>query len=76
MLEVISIIMLVSVRSLHHPNSPWTPAGDRAPRLRICKDRIYEQVKSHQGKIWGARRGGGEAGNIAWLSGAKCAECS
>lgn len=33
-LEVISIIRMVSVRSLTPPHNSWTPVGDRDPRLR------------------------------------------
>lgn len=76
MLEVKSIIVMVSVRSLTPPRQSLdTYRGQSSKVKENNKDRICEQVKSHRVKFFVARKEGGEAGDIACLSGAKCAEC-
>lgn len=75
MLEVVTIIVMVT-RSLTLPRESLdTCRGQSCKVKEISKDRISEQVKSHRVIFVARREGGGEAENTARLSGAKCAEC-
>ena len=76
MLEITSGIVMLSVRSLTPPRQSLDTCGGQSSKVKeISKDRLSEQVKSPTVRFFVARKEGGEAANIACLSGAKCAEC-
>lgn len=64
MLEVMSIIMMVSVRSLMPPRQFQGTSRVQSSEVKeVSKHRICEQIP--QGPVLGARQGGGEAGHTA-----------
>lgn len=74
-LEVISIIMIVSVRSLMPPRQSLDTFRGRSSKVKgISKDRISERAKSHRVICFVAREGGGKVGAVDCLSGAQCPE--
>lgn len=75
-LEVTSIIVMVSVRSLTPPRGSLDTCRGQSSKVKeISKDGISEQVRSHRVMFFVARKGGPEAGDTACLRDAKYSEC-
>lgn len=74
-LEVISIIVIVSVRSLMPPRQSLDTFRGHSSKVKgISKDRISERAESHRVIFFVARKEGGKVGAVDCLSGAQCAE--
>lgn len=74
-LEVTSIIVIVSIRSLTPPRQSLdTCRGHSSKVMKVSNDRVSASEVA-QGQILCGNEGRRRAGEVAFLSGAKCSEC-